>query len=84
MDPKLPGDLRAALVGRNVFYCSTWPEGRWQCGTVTVARFFPLVATLHVAADIASHVGGASALRGTAKALVNAALLLKFAAYRVR
>ena len=65
IDAAPPGDLRAALVGRQLLYW--WPDDGWQRGTV--ARLCPRGAFSHVVA----YSRQTSALRGTADTLLDAA-----------
>ena len=62
-----PGDLGAALVGRNVLYW--WPDDGGQRGTVARLSLCPRGTFSHVVACTRQ----TSALRGTADALLDAA-----------
>jgi hypothetical protein len=65
VDAMPPGDLGAALVGRQVLYW--WPDDGWQRGTV--ARLCRRGAFSHVVA----YTRQTSALRGTADSLLDSA-----------
>jgi hypothetical protein len=68
VDAAPPGDLGAALVGRQLLYW--WPDDGWQRGTV--ARLCPRGAFSHVVALLA-YTRQTSALRGTADSLLDSA-----------